>query len=61
MEGVVDTLQRRHDNEVADLHTAVDRLLKVGVIPFETVFYIFQSYPFTLLYLPYLKCECDFR
>ncbi|XP_035647035.1 ras and EF-hand domain-containing protein-like isoform X1 [Oncorhynchus keta] len=28
MEGVVDTLQRRHDNEVADLHTAVDRLLK---------------------------------
>ncbi|XP_064785944.1 ras and EF-hand domain-containing protein-like isoform X2 [Oncorhynchus masou masou] len=28
MEGVMDTLQRRHDNEVADLHTAVDRLLK---------------------------------
>uniref|UniRef100_A0A4W5NF97 RAS and EF-hand domain containing 2 n=1 Tax=Hucho hucho TaxID=62062 RepID=A0A4W5NF97_9TELE len=28
MEGVMETLQRRHDNEVADLHTAVDRLLK---------------------------------
>ncbi|CAB1323208.1 unnamed protein product [Coregonus sp. 'balchen'] len=28
MEGVMDTLRRRHDNEVADLHTAVDRLLK---------------------------------
>ncbi|XP_029613455.1 ras and EF-hand domain-containing protein isoform X2 [Salmo trutta] len=28
MEEVMDTLQRRHDDEVADLHTAVDRLLK---------------------------------
>ncbi|XP_010899927.2 ras and EF-hand domain-containing protein isoform X2 [Esox lucius] len=28
MEGVMATLQKRHENEVADLHTAVDRLLK---------------------------------
>lgn len=61
----MDALQRRHDDEVADLHTAVDRLLKVGVIPFETGFLIFSS----LILLHYsiylvsgsLKCECDFR
>uniref|UniRef100_A0A4W5J9B3 RAS and EF-hand domain containing 2 n=1 Tax=Hucho hucho TaxID=62062 RepID=A0A4W5J9B3_9TELE len=32
MEGVMAALQRRHENEVADLHTVMDRLLKVGVI-----------------------------
>ncbi|KAF7666508.1 hypothetical protein LDENG_00104500 [Lucifuga dentata] len=28
MEGIMATMQRRHDNEVADLHSTVDRLLK---------------------------------
>ncbi|XP_071388253.1 ras and EF-hand domain-containing protein isoform X2 [Centroberyx affinis] len=28
MEGIMATVQRRHDNEVADLHATVDRLLK---------------------------------
>ncbi|CAB1313782.1 unnamed protein product [Coregonus sp. 'balchen'] len=31
MEGVMAALQRRHENEVADLHTVMDRLLKTNV------------------------------
>uniref|UniRef100_A0A3B4ZYL2 Ras and EF-hand domain-containing protein-like n=1 Tax=Stegastes partitus TaxID=144197 RepID=A0A3B4ZYL2_9TELE len=30
MEGITATMQRKHENEVADLNAAVDRLLKVG-------------------------------
>lgn len=30
MEGIMTTMQRKHENEVADLHASVDRLLKVG-------------------------------
>lgn len=37
MEGVMAALQRRHENEVADLHTVMDRLLKVGVICLKQV------------------------
>lgn len=29
MEDIMGALQRKHDNEVADLQTTVDRLLKV--------------------------------
>lgn len=30
MEEIMAGLQRRHENEVADLHASVERLLKVG-------------------------------
>lgn len=30
MEGIIATMQRKHNNEVADLHATADQLLKVG-------------------------------
>lgn len=30
MEGTLATMQRKHENEVTDLHATVDRLLKVA-------------------------------
>lgn len=30
MEGIMATMQKKHDNEVADLHVAVDGLLNVS-------------------------------
>uniref|UniRef100_A0A8C9XT38 RAS and EF-hand domain containing 2 n=1 Tax=Sander lucioperca TaxID=283035 RepID=A0A8C9XT38_SANLU len=40
MEGVIATMQRKHDNKVADLHATVDRLLKVG-FPTQHAFTLF--------------------
>lgn len=34
MEEIMAGLQRRHENEVADLHATVERLLKVGCVFF---------------------------
>lgn len=32
MEGIMASMQRKHENEVADLHATVDRLLKVRFV-----------------------------
>lgn len=42
MEGVLSTMQRKHENEVADLHATVDRLLKVDFLA-QHVNYISSS------------------
>lgn len=39
MEEIMAGLQRRHENEVADLHASVERLLKVGCGFFFLVFF----------------------
>ncbi len=37
MEGLLATMQRKHKNEVTDLHATVDRLLKVA-FPIQRAF-----------------------
>lgn len=39
MEEIMAGLQRRHENEVADLHATVERLLKVGCVFFFFLFH----------------------
>lgn len=39
MEEIMAGLQRRHENEVADLHASVERLLKVGCGFFFFIFH----------------------
>lgn len=34
MDEIMSSLQRKHENEVADLHATVDRLLKVDIYIF---------------------------
>lgn len=41
MEGVLATVQRKHENKVADLRATVDRLLKVG-FPTQHAFTLFS-------------------
>lgn len=41
MEGVTATMQRKHENEVADLHATVDRLLKVGFTTHMCIYFVF--------------------
>lgn len=38
MEGILAALQRKHENEVADLQATVDRLLKVDLLLQQTGF-----------------------
>lgn len=49
MEEIMAGLQRRHENEVADLHASVERLLKVGCgFFFFGFFFIFHRQLSTL-------------